>query len=159
MWSKSSSRHILGSLELIPGDGYWLLDLYMGESAHCSVCEWGGKGREERVKRWFLKQAECESLSLVARRLGSCLDPAALDLRNTHTSRLVCPVLPFWAQILLLLWAPSHTENVLRSSSSSSLTPLEEDNCSWHICGWAPTLDKDYRRYKSWTMAPLLTQN
>ena len=54
---------------------------------------------------------------------------------------------------------PLHTENVLRSSSSSSLTPLEEDNCSWHICGWAPTLDKDYRRYKSWTMAPLLTQN
>ena len=50
------------SLELIPREGYWLfLDLYGGR-----VCEWEGKGREERVKRWFLKQAGCESLSLCA---------------------------------------------------------------------------------------------
>ena len=47
-----------------------------------------------------------------------------------------------------------------RSSWSSpfpSSWHLEEDNCSWRICGWAPTLDKDYCRYKSWTMASLLT--
>ena len=48
------------------------------------------------------------------------------------------------------------TKNAFRSSSPWH---LEEDNCSWHICGWAPTLDKDYCRYKSWTMAPLLAQN
>ena len=34
------------SLELIPGDGYWLLDLYMGESAQCVSEREKGEKRE-----------------------------------------------------------------------------------------------------------------
>ena len=34
------------SLELIPRDGYWLLDLYMGESAQCVSEREKGERRE-----------------------------------------------------------------------------------------------------------------
>lgn len=131
------------SLELIPWDGYWFLDSSKRE-----------KGDRERVKRWFLKQAGCESLSLVVQGPARQAEPVWGDAPQPETSPHSAPQhtlsVPFWAQILLLLWAPwLHKERLLNYSLTH--------NCSWRICGWAPTLDKDYRRYKSWTMAPLLT--
>ena len=123
------------------------------------MSEWEGKGREERVKRWFLKQAGCESLSLVARRPGSCLDPQPQSPQHTHvTSRLPCAAI-LGADLTFTLSSPSHTERLEIIIFVLPDTSRGKDNCSWHICGWAPTLDKDYRRYKSWTMAPLPTQN
>ena len=73
------------------------------------------------MKRWFLKQAGCESLSLVARRPGSCLDPQPQSPQHTHvTSGLPCAAI-LGADLTFTL--SPFTLNVLRSSS---LTPLEE---------------------------------
>lgn len=144
-----SLRRLLVVPRLVWGESVW--------------CEWEGKGREERVKRWFLKQAGCESLSVSAATdtgQRQCELPGQpRHPQHTHVTGSQSPLAAILGADLTFTLSTFTSQRMPWDHHLRPLWHLEEDNCSWHICGWAPTLDKDYCRYKSWTMAPLLTQN
>ena len=120
--------------------------------------EWEGKGREERESEtlvfktgWMWKFESCCAGASQTRRasVGSCSSAWDQPAQCTATHTLGA----------ILSADLTFTLGTLTSQRTSSELYSLTHNCSWRICGWAPTLDKDYRRYKSWTMAPLLTQN
>ena len=122
--------------------------------------EWEGKGREERESEtlvfktgWMWKFESCCAGARHAEPVWGVASLPESGETSPHTATHTrCH---FGRRSCVYFGHLDCTMNALTSFELYSLT----HNCSWRICGWAPTLDKDYRRYKSWTMAPLLTQN